>query len=98
MLEPYEETLTLSLTRYNGLVRKSVQYDFIVDMLLESAYLTEWGELAFGHWASALLLKVFEPEAVAEREADLKAKRLAVQAEDQIKREDNFIKGGGGLD
>ena len=78
MLEPYEETLTISLTRYNGLLRKSVQYDFVVDMLLESAYLTEWGDIAFGHWASALLLNVFEPEAVAEREADLKAKREAL--------------------
>ena len=98
MLEPYEETLTLFLTRYNGLMRKSVQYDFMVDFLLNNAFITEWGSISFGSVAVAAGLAVLEPEAVAEREADLKAKRLAVQMEDQIKREDNIIKGGDGLD
>lgn len=98
MLEPYEETLTLSLTRYNGLMRKSVQYDFMVDFLLNNAFISEWGSICFGSVAVAAVLDVLEPEAVAEREADLKAKRQDVKAEDQIRREDNFIKGGDGLD
>ena len=98
MLEPYEETLTISLTRYNGLIRKSVQYDFIMDMILESGYLNDWGKISFGSWTLALLLKLFEPEAVAEREADLKAKRLAEETVEQIKRKDNIIKGGDAVD
>ena len=75
MIEPYEETLTITLTRYNGLIRKSVHYDFMVDWLLNNAFLSEWGSISFGSIAVAALLDVLEPEAVAQREADLKAKR-----------------------
>ena len=98
MLESYEETLTISLIRYNGLLRKSTQYDFMVDFLLNNAFISEWGSINFGSIAVAAVLDVLEPEAVAEREADLKAKRQALKTEGQLVKEADLIKGGGGLD
>ena len=43
-----EKTITITVTEYYEMLKKSLKYDFLYEMALKSKYLTDREKIAFG--------------------------------------------------
>ena len=71
MVTRREQNIIISPEKYDALIRKSAQYDFMVAFMLDHAYLSDFGNIAFSPFSTAAILFCLEPERVNNREREL---------------------------
>ena len=71
-----EQPITISTEKYDALIRKSAQYDFMVSFILDHAYLSDFGNIAFSPFSTAAILFCLERERVNNRERELKEENI----------------------